>query len=116
MGRQTQQINSIGLHIHRDFSHRLGGIGKKENTFFFRNVSDLLNRHDHACLVIGIHHSDQYRIRPDGFTNGQRIHTPALVYRQYGHLCSDGLQVLTGIQHGLMLHRRSDNVLPFRGI
>ncbi len=56
MGGKGHQINPHFLNIHGNFPHPLRGITVKENSFFFRNLSDGRHRIDRADLIVGQHH------------------------------------------------------------
>src|SRR5581483_2953615 len=72
---------------------------------------NLFNRLDGANLVIGVHDRGERGLIGDSLFQFTRVNASILVNRQVGHSKAETLQVLAGVEDGMMLDRRGDDVL-----
>ena len=105
-----KQVDMIFLHRQRQMPIRLHRIGVEQNTMCRRDLPDLLHRLDRPHLVVGRHHGDQDRIRPDRPFKLSGIHQPFGIHIQISDPGSHFLQIFTRMQHRMMLDPRGDNM------
>ncbi len=98
-------------HIEGDFTHGLNRIGVEGDSSRLDNLSDFLDRENHASLVIGIHDTDQGRPVCDCFSEFIQIEPSLAVYSQLCHAVSPGSQVLADVQNSRVLDPRRNHVI-----
>ena len=76
-----------------------------------RDRGDLGDRLDRACFVVGVHHGDENRIRPQGAANVFGVDDAIRTGRDEGILDARWIQLPAGIEHGGMLDLARDHVL-----
>ena len=85
-----------------------------------RQPRHALNGHDRAGFVVHHHDADKDRIRPEGCLQILEAHAALRVRLQIGDGKALLLQLLHGMEHGVVLHGRRDDVAaalaqPFGG-
>ena len=93
---------------------RLHRVGVHQHAMCVRNLSERCNRLNRADLVVCQHDGRKQRIRPNRPRKGLRRNAPQLVHVQISHLAAPPLQRRTGMQHGVMLDFRGDDMPFFR--
>ena len=78
---------------------------------FGGDLSDLLHWLQHSCLIIRRHDRDQPGSRPQRPADIQRINQAPAIYGHIRDLAALRLQVLAGIQNGVMLDGRGNHVI-----
>ena len=112
----AKHIDPIVQYIHRDLTHRLRSIGKENDFMLLRNHTDLFHRHDHAGLIVGVHHGDQNGVRTNRGFKYRRINATSSINRQHGNFRANAFQIVTGIQHRFVFNRCGDDVLPLAAV
>ena len=100
------------MHRERNLPEGLDAVDVEGDPVLPGDPPDLLDRHDGADLAVRVHDGDQDRVRAEGPPDIVRIYQAELVDRKVGHGITRPLQRLTGPQHGVVLHRRRDDVPP----
>ena len=112
----AQHIDIVFVHIDRDLPEGLYGVGVEQDVMFMRDPSDLPDRFDRPDLVVGCHDGNEDRFRRDRFFDRFRIDKTVFVDVEIGDLRAALFEILAGVQHGMMLDLRGDDMVPFRGI
>src|SRR6185295_8147150 len=79
---------------------------------FSHNISNLLDRKEHAGFVISHHHGDYCGIASQGLPQIFRIEFAALVHLKPRYRATDLREMLAKISHRFMLNARGDDVTP----
>ncbi len=66
VGAHGQHIHAQLLHVHRDGTHSLHGVGVHPHAMLVSDLGDFLDGLDGADLVVGHHDADQRGIGTDG--------------------------------------------------
>ncbi len=110
VGGEGQKINVVFLHVDGDVAHSLDRVGVEENAGPAADGADLPDGLDGADLVVGVHDGDQAGLRRDGGLHLLGRHQTVAVDVQI----SDGealfFQLLQGVEHGVVLKGRGDDV------
>ena len=96
----------------RDFADSLDGIGVKEHALSARDLGDFFHRKKHAGFVIGPHHGNDRRVRPDGVLQFIKIEIPIAVDAEKRHFAAALAEFLAMSPHGAVFDRSGDDVLP----
>ena len=110
MGGQGEQIHIPRFHVHGDMAHGLHRVGVKEHLVGPGDAAQLGDRLYSADLVVGGHDGDKNGVRPDRPLQGGGIHQPPPVHRQVGDLIALLLQILGGVEDGVVLDGGGDDV------
>src|SRR5215472_2944014 len=78
----SQQIDVVPLNVDRNLAHCLDAIDRKEDSTFFRNLSDFRDGVNHANFIVGVHDGDQNRRRLDGHLQLVQADASVLLHRQ----------------------------------
>ena len=108
--RHRQQIDAELPDVHRYLARALHGIGVKQRPVSMGDGGELGDRLDRADLVVGVHHRHEGRVVGHGLAQPVGRHDPARVERQEGRFPSALRQRLEGVEHGLVLDARRDEV------
>ena len=100
--QKAGSLDSIGVHYDRLVA---------EHCLLSDQARYLGDRLDSADLVVRQHHADHDGPVPDGADHLVGIDEPVLVDRQIGHLEPELLQLVAGVQHGVVLDRGGDDVI-----
>jgi hypothetical protein len=93
--------------------HLAGGLDRvavKSDAGFTGDLAYLGDGLDGADLVVCVHDGNQDRIGPDRLAHVLRIHPAATIHRHPGQLVSAFLQVLHGLEHGVVLYGGGDEM------
>ena len=74
---------------------------------FGADFPDLFDRLDHSGFIIRQHDGDQLGVGPERAANIVRINQAAPIHRKKRDFDSQLLQMLAGVQHGMMLDGRT---------
>ena len=110
MAGEAQHINVLGLDVDGQVTRRLNGVGVEQNALFPAHGADLLNGQDAADLVVGVHDRHQAGILPDGVGHLPGGDHAVFVDRQQLHLEALLLQLLQGVENGVVLEGGGDDV------
>src|SRR5262249_60244440 len=75
------------------------------------DAPDFFHRLYDSGLVVGHHDADQPRIGAQRLANIVRVDLAAAIHRNNRELASHLLQALRGVEHGVMLNGRRDDVI-----
>ena len=92
-------------------SHRLYGVGVEQHALFPADGTELADGLDGADLVVGKHDGHEGGILPDGFLQLFRIHQTVFMDVQQSDLIALFFQFVQGMQYGMVLELRGDDVL-----
>ena len=84
MAGYRQEVHPQAVYRRRDFPHRLGCIGMKQDTLFTGDFSDLGQRLNRPDLIIGMHDADENSFACDGPAHRLRVNAAGTVNRQKG--------------------------------
>ena len=120
MAAGAEHIDSQLIHVDRKLAKRLNGVCVEQNAVLLRQPADLLYRLDRSDLIVGKHHGDQDRVRPDGLFQLRELYDAPLVHIQIRHLIPVLFQILAGMKYRVMLDFACYNVfslgrVSFRG-
>ena len=110
MAGQAQHIDVLGLDIDGQVARRLHGVGMEQHALLPAHGADLLNGQDTADLVVGVHHRHQTGVLPDGVRHLLSGDHAVFMNRQQLHLKTLLLQLFQGVENGVMLESRGNNV------
>ena len=111
VSRKRQEVHTEFLDVHFQFTDRLHSIGMKRDLVFLCDLAYLFKRLDGAILVIDVHDRDQDCCVADCLTKLLNTNLSVSVYREIGYLETALLQILTGMQDGVMLHRGGEDMV-----
>ncbi len=113
MGGEAEQVDLVVLDVQRDFADGLGGVGVEEDASVVAEPADLADRVERADLVVRGHDRDEDRAVGQRGLDRLGRDQAGRVGRQDGHipavLAGEPFQ---GVEHGLVLDRRRDDVVP----
>ncbi len=109
--RRGQQVDVVFLDVDRNLAHGLNAIYGEEDTMFLGNLADFRDGIDHANFVVGVHDGDQDRCRPDGCFQIVEAHPAVTLNGQIGDFEAVLLEVLAGVEYGLVLDGLGDDVI-----
>ena len=112
----TEHIDMHLVHIDGNLCIRLYRIGVEQYTVLLRNLTDFGNGLDGTDLVVGKHHADQNGIGADGCFQLVQADQSVSVHIQIGDLKASLLQILTGMENGMVLDLRGNNMFSLRSI
>ena len=112
----TEHVNMHLIYIDRNLRIRLYRIGVEQYTVLLRDLTDLGDGLDGTDLVIGKHHADQNGIGADGCFQLVQADQSVSVHIQIGDLKASLLQILTGMENGMMLDLRGNNMFSLGSI
>ena len=113
------------VHIDGNLRIRLYRIGVEQYTVLLRDLSDLGDGLDGTDLVVGKHDADQAGVRlqgvrqllrGDGCFQLVQADQSVSVHIQIGDLKASLLQILTGMENGMVLDLRGNNMFSLRSI
>ena len=107
---EGEHVDIVRLHIHRNVSHSLDGVGVKEDPPFPAQGPNLPDGLDGADLVVGEHDSHQAGVLPEGLLQILQPDHTVLIDRKVRHLKALLLQLLQGVEHRVVLNGVGDDV------
>ena len=113
VSRKRKEIDTEFLNVHFQFADRLHGIGVEWNIVFLSNLANLCERLNSAVFVVDVHDGDKECRIPDCFTELRNANPSVSIHGEIGYLKPALLQILTGMQNGVVLHRRGDDMIPY---
>ena len=114
--RDRSQVDVLLDHIHRNFADRLSRIGVENHAPLVTQLADFSDWLQHANLVIRIHNRDQDGLVIHGALQVVQIDQAVFLHRHVGHAIAIFFQALAGVEHGLVLGDRSDDVVALLAI
>ena len=108
--RDGEEIRTQRLDMDGDLSESLDRIGVEQDVPLAAHLGYLGDREEHSRLVVGVHEADQNRARPDRSSHVVRIQHTLAVHRQSRDRAPLTLQVIGGMEDGVMLDRRDDEM------
>jgi len=111
MSGNRKQVAADRLHINPNLRRRLHSIGVEVDIGFGADFPKLLDRLDHARLVVRVHDRDQLGVRPDRPAYVIGIHQASSVHRNKRDFSVTFGELLAGIQDGVMLNGRGNNMI-----
>ena len=111
VGRQRGDVDVQFVHVEGQFPGSLDRVGMEEDAAFPRDRADLLDGLHHADLVVDHHHADQNGLVGDGLPKLLEIDQAVPPHRQIGRVASLLLEVLAGVEHGLVFGDHRDDVI-----
>ena len=122
MGGDGDEVRAERARPERDLEKALHGVRVEQGVRAdaVRQPRHALNGHDRAGFVVHHHDADKDRIRPEGCLQSLEAHAALRVRLQIGDGKALLLQLLHGMEHGMVLHSRRDDVAaalaqPFGG-
>ena len=112
----TEHINMHFVHIDGNLRIRLYRIGVEQYAVLLCNLTDLGDGLDGTDLVVGKHHADQNGIGTDGCFQLVQADQSVSVHIQIGDLKASLLQILTGMENGMVLDLRGNNMFSLGSI
>ncbi len=106
-----QQIAANLLYVQRNLACRLHRVGMEVHVSFRRNLANLAHRLQHARLIVRQDDADQLRLRTQRPPHIIGIDQRPPIHRQVRHRATHLFQALAGVQHGMVLDRRGDDVI-----
>src|ERR1700675_3542366 len=111
VARDSEKIDVVFLHVHRNFADSLHAVDGKENAVFLGDLADLCDRVDYANFVVGVHDGDENGFGRNRFAHVFRINAAVFVHRQISYFVAVFLKALAGVQHGLVFNGLGDDVV-----
>ncbi len=111
VGAHGQHIHAQLLHIHRDGTHSLNGIGVHPDAVLVGDLRDLLDGLDGADLVVGHHDADQCGVGTDGSLHVLRADIALRGGADIRDLETQTLQSGHAVHDGVVLKGAGDEVL-----
>jgi len=111
VGTHGQHIHAQILHIHRDGTHGLHGVGVHPHAMLVGNGGDLLDGLDGADLVVGHHDADEGRVGADGSLHVLGADVALGGGLDIGDLKAHALQRSHAVHDGVVLKGTGDQVL-----
>ena len=106
-----QHVDVVLLNVDRNLAHSLHAVHGEEDPVFLSDSADFRDRVDHPNFVVGVHDGDQNCGGLNRCLQILNAYAPIPLDRQIGHFETMLLQVLTGVQHGLVLDGLGDDVI-----
>ena len=108
-GEEVDALELLGQ-IEGELARGLHGIGVKECTTRLGDAGQLTDRLDDSRFVVGEHEGDQAGVRAQRGLQGVGTQKTAGVRLEIRHLNTASFEGLRGIQHGMVLDGRGDEV------
>ena len=112
VGGDGDEVRAERARTKRDLEKALHGVGVEQGVRAdaVRQPRHALNGHDRAGFVVHHHDADEDRVRPEGCLQSLEAHAALRVRLQIGDGKALLLQLLHGMEHGMVLHSRRDDV------
>ena len=116
MAAGTEHVDVHFIHIDGNLCIRLYRIGMEQYTVLLRDLTDLGNGFDGTDLVICKHYTDQNCVRANGCLQLVQTDQSVSVHIQISDLKASLLQILTGMENGMMLDLRGNDMFSLGSI
>ena len=113
VARKREQIHTKCLNIHLQFTNGLYGIGVARDAMCLCDFTDLRERLDRAVFVIDVHDGDKDCRIADCVAEVFNANPSVSIDRQISYLETALLQIVTGMQNGMMLYSGGDDMVAF---
>ena len=110
-----KQVDAESVHVERNFSGGLDGVGVKPNVGFFRDAADFFERLERADFIVGVHDRDQDSFRAQRIFYRGGVDDACPIYWEKCDVDSALGERLTWIQRGAVLDLRGDDVATHGG-
>ncbi len=110
------QVDVLLVHIDRNLADRLRRVGVEDHAALATELADLGDGLQHADLVVGGHDRDQDGLVVHGALQVVEIDQAVFLHRQVGDAVAVLLQALAGVEHGLVLGDRGDDVIALLAV
>jgi len=111
VAREGEEVDVVLIDVEFEVADRLDGVGVEGDAVLAGDGADLADRLDGPDLVVGGHHRDQNGAVGDRIPDGRRIDPPLPVDRQVGDREALLFQEGAGVEDGVVLDRRRDDVV-----
>ena len=117
MARQAEHVHAERLDVQVEKPGSLHGVGVHDDcaapacSLVLHYARDLGYRLDGADLVVGEHHAHHGRVVGDRVGNVVWVDEAIRVRRQVGHVEAELLQMVAGMQHGVVFYAGGDDVV-----
>src|SRR5579864_5223229 len=110
------QIDVLLDHVDGNLADGLSGVGVKDHAALMTQLADLRHGLENANLVIGEHdrHQDGFVIH--GALQVVEVNETVFLHRHVGDAVAILLQALAGVEHGLVLGDRGDDVIALLAV
>ena len=102
--RKREEVHAECLNVHRQFANRLHSIRMERDVVFLCNFTNLFDRLDCAVFVVDVHDGDQHSGVADCIAELCNINASISIYREIRNLETALLEIVAGMQNGVMLH------------
>src|SRR5208282_4139983 len=102
--------------VDRNLADRLHGVGMEDHAAFAAQLADFRDWLQYADFVVGRHDRDQDRLVVHGALQVVEVDQPIFLHRQIGHAKAEFLQMLAGVEHGLVFSNLSDDVVALLAV
>ena len=109
--REGDHVRVERLDIQRNRANSLHRVRVEEYAAFVAECANLRDGFERADFVVRRHHTDQHGIRAQGVLHLLGSHEAVRIHREIRHLPTLRFQPLAGMQDGVMLNLRGDDVL-----
>ena len=116
MAAGREHIDAHRIHIDGNLAIGLDGIRMEEHARLPGDFADFGHGLYRAVLVVGKHDADEDGIRPDGGLQLVQRNSAVFIHVEIRYLKAMLLQILAGMQHGVMLDFARDDMFPLFGI
>ena len=109
----AQHIDVHLVHVDRQLSECLHGIGVKGDTMSLCHRAERSNRLHRSDLIVCKHDAHQYRIGTYGSLQRLRADQPVPVHLEVGDVKAPLFQIFTGMKYGVVFNPRRDDMSAF---
>ena len=102
--------------VDRNLANGLHGVGVEDDAAFAAHLADFRDRLQDADFVVGGHDRDQDGLVVHGALQVVEIDQAILLHRQIGHAVAEFLEMLAGVEHGLVFGDRGDDVVALLAV
>ena len=108
--REGEHVRVERFDIQRNCANRLHRVRVEEYAAFMAERANLRDGFERADFVVRRHHADQHGVRAQGVLHLLDGHEAVRIHREIRHLPTLRFQPLAGVQDGVMLNLRGDDV------
>ena len=111
VGRHRQQVAANLFHVDGHLASRLHSVGMEEDVRFGGNRADSIHVLQHARFIIGVDNAYELGVRLDRAAHVVGVEQAAGIDRQVCDLAANFFEALAGVEDGVVLDGRSDDVV-----